>query len=335
MNPFFVMPGSALLSLREELEIMEGPHAGDTLARMGFKAGSALVASLDVPPVDLEGFAEVFTQLWSESGLARTKVMKVTAEEIAVTFNESLESARGRRCDFTRGYLAGITSALLGRRYEATEVVCMSQGAERCVHHLLPAAVPSSPPPRTATGERKYRLESGCSYLIESESGQDAFYIFEEYLAHGHPAMGIMREYPEKLRKVFRLDGARLLWLSYEDDIREAREPTNIPLIYSEAKTFMESNEGAVLLISGLEYLVSQNNFSKVLKFVQLLTEAAAVNDSVFLLPISPGALAPRDVKMLEREFRGLPAEPALPRGAAEAGLGAPAGRGSFAPPLP
>lgn len=336
MNPFFVMPGSALLSLREELEIMEGSHAGDTLERMGHKAGSSLVASLDVPPTDLESFAEVFTQLWSESGLSRTKVMKVTTNEIVVTFNESLESSRGRRCDFTRGYLSGITSALLGRRYTATEVVCMSQGAERCVHHLLPSDLPAAPPPRVASGERKYRLESGCSYLIETESGQEAFRIFEEYLAHGHPSLGIVREYPEKLRKIFRLEGAVMRWLSYDQDMKEAREPTNIPLIYSEVKTFMESNESSVFLISGLEYLVSQNNFGKVLKFVQLLSEAAAVNDSVFLLPISPGALAPRDVKMLEREFRSLPMEPAP----AQEGIGAErmgaAGRdGHLAPPLP
>lgn len=309
MNPFFVMPGSVLLSLREELEIMEGSHAGDTLERMGFKAGSSMVSSLDIPPTRLEVFAEVFTQLWSESGLSRTKVMRATADEIVVTFNESLEASRGRKCDFTRGYLSGITSALLGRRYQATEVACMSLGAERCVHHLLPADIPRALPQPVASGERKYRLESGCSYLIETESSQEAFRIFEDYLAHGHAGMCIVREYPEKLNKVFRLEGSLMLWLSYEQDMREAREPTNIPLIYSEAKTFMESNANSVLLISGLEYLVSQNNFGKVLKFVQLLSESAAVNDSVFLLPISPEALATRDVKMLEREFRSLPAE--------------------------
>lgn len=307
MNPFFVMPVSALLSLREELELLEGEWAGETMERTGFKAGVTLVRSLDVPVTGLEDFAEVFTQLWSESGLSRTKVGRVTADEIVVSFGESVEASRGRRCDFTRGYLAGIASGLLGRRYKATEVVCMSQGAERCVHHLTPSEVPL-PPAQTAPVQavRRFKLESGCSYLIESEDPREAFEILEEHLAYGGPGLCICREYPEKLRKLFKLDGAQMVWLSYEDGKGSAREPTNIPLIYSEIKTFLEQTEGATFLISGLEYLVSQNNFNKVLKFVQLLSEAAAVTDSIFLLPISPGALSTREVKMLEREFRDI-----------------------------
>jgi hypothetical protein len=157
-----------------------------------------------------------------------------------------------------------------------------------------------------ADTERKYKLESGCAYLLESEDPREAFEILEDHLAHGGPGMCLCREYPEKLRKLFRLDGAQMVWLSYEGDKGNAREPTNIPLIYSEIKTYLEQTEDAVFLISGLEYMVSQNNFSKVLKFVQLLSETAAVTDSIFLLPISPGALTTREVKLLEREFRDI-----------------------------
>lgn len=301
------MPAAALLSLREELELWAEDKAGETLERTGFKAGMTLVSTLDVPPPPLENFPEVFAQLWSESGLSRTKVVRVSAEEIVVTFDESVEAARGRKCDFTRGYLAGIASALLGRRYKASELVCMSQGAERCVHHLTPSDIPlAGTHPSTISADRKFRLESGCSYLIESEDVREAFEIMADYLAHGSPGLCISREYPDKLRKAFKLDGARMIWLSYEGEKGNALEPTNIPLIYSEIKAFLEQTSGSVFLISGLEYLVSQTNFVKVLKFVQLLSEAAAVSDSIFLLPISPGTLTTREVKMLEREFRDI-----------------------------
>lgn len=301
------MPAAALLSLREELELLSPGHEGETLQRTGFKAGMTLVSTLDVPSPTLEDFPEVFTQLWSESGLSRARVSRVSMEEIVVKFNESVEAARGRKCDFTRGYLAGIASGLLGRRYEATEVACMSQGSEWCVHHIRPANIPlAGTHPSTISTDRKYRLESGCSYLIESDDARESFEIMSEYLAHGSPGLCISREYPDKLRKAFRLDGARLIWLSYEGDRGNALEPTNIPLIYSEIKAFLEQTSGAVFLISGLEYLVSQTTFAKVLKFVQLLSEAAAVSDSIFLLPISPGALTTREVKMLEREFRDI-----------------------------
>ncbi|MDW5564106.1 MAG: DUF835 domain-containing protein [Methanomassiliicoccus sp.] len=301
------MPAAALFSLREELELLAEEHAGETLERTGFKAGMTLVSILEVPPTSLEHFPEVFTQLWSESGLSRSSVVKATAEEIVVTFDESVEAARGRKCDFTRGYLAGIVSGLLGRRYQATEMACMSQGAERCTHQLTPSDVLLVSKHRpTAQAGRRYKLESGCSYLIESEDAREAFEIMSDYLAHGSPGLCISREFPEKLRKAFDLDGARMIWLSYEGEKGNSLEPTNIPLIYSDIKAFLEQNSGAVFLISGLEYLVSQTNFVKILKFVQLLSEAAAVTDSIFLLPISPGALSTREVKMLEREFRDI-----------------------------
>jgi len=309
VNPFFVLPGSALISLREELEILEGDHAGETLERMGFGAGRSLVASIDASPVDLHTFPEVFSQLWSESGLSRAKVIAASTNAIEVHMDGSLEAERGRPCDFARGYLCGITSALLGRRYSAIETECTSKGAEACVHRLIPSDDLVASPRKAASGNRKYELEPGCSYLIEAERGDKAFRIFEEHLAHGHPGMAVVREYPEKLRKAYRLEGAVVRWLSYEHGIREVREPTNIPLIYSELKSFIESNQGSVLVISGLEYLVSQNSFVSVLKFVQLLSESASVNDAIFLLPVSPGALSAQEVKLLEREFRGLPQE--------------------------
>lgn len=307
MNPFFVLPASALISLREELELLAGDWAGETLERTGFRAGMSLVSSLDITATKLEDFAEVFSQLWSEAGLSSTAVERASEEEIVVSFKGSVEATSKRRCDFTRGYLEGIASGLLGRRYQATEVMCMSQGAERCVHRLLPSDMPlHASRSALVTSERKYHLEPGCSYLIESDDSRESFQIMEDYLAHGTPGMCITREYPDRLRKAFNLEGGQLIWLSYERDLTISREPTNIPLIYSEIKAFLEENDEAIFLISGLEYLVSQTNFVKILKFVQLLTEAAAVHNSIFLLPMSPGALAPREVKLLEREFQDI-----------------------------
>jgi predicted hydrocarbon binding protein len=307
MNPFFVMPGSALLGLREELELLAGDYAGETLERMGYRAGLGLVKSLEVGATDLQSFADIFTQLWSESGLSRAFVKKTTKEEIVVTFDESIEAAHGRRCDFTRGYLSGIASALLGSRYDAHEVVCMSQGSEKCVHHLIPSNGNCAPMNgEVAQSPIVHVLESGCSYLIESEDPSDAYNIFQEYVAHGHPGMCIVREYPERLKKRFGLDRACILWLSFERELSYAREPTNIPLIYSEIKSFLDSQEEGIVLLSGLEYLVSQNTFIRILKFIQLLNECAAVTDSIILMPVSPAALNAKEVKQLERELRVL-----------------------------
>ncbi len=305
-NPFFIMPGSALLDLREELELIEDKEASETLERYGYRAGVGLIKTLKVKADDMDQLADMLPQIWMETGLSRISLLEISEKEIKAGFEESLEAAHGRRCDFTRGYLAGITSTLTGRRFEATEIECTSTGAKQCIHVLHLAE--EAPAPKPMEGLPKLELERGYCYLIESEDPYAGFDVFVDHIEHGAQGMYIAREYPEKLVKRFELRSGPFIWLSYERNIKYAREPTNIPLIYSEVKNFLDNAKGGILLISGLEYLITQNNFIKVLKFIQLLNENVAIKDALLLLPVSPQALNSRDIKILERELRVLKA---------------------------
>ncbi len=305
-NPFFVMPGSALLDLREELELIEDKEAGETLARYGYRAGVGLIGVLDLHVDDVSQIKEVLPQIWSETGLSRIKVTSANAEEIVVQAEESVEALHGRSCDFARGYLSGIVSSLLDRRYQAIEKECISKGKHGCVLVLTPTGDEVAV---KAAGKKEpvsYELEAGYSYIIESEDPYAGFEMFSELVTHGYKGMSVVREYPEKLRERYTLGDAPMLWLSYERDMKFAREPTNIPLIYSEVKAFLDNAQDGVVLISGIEYLISQSTFLKVLKFLQLLNENVAVKDAVLLVPFSPQALSTREVKLLEREMRVL-----------------------------
>ena len=249
LKPFFVMPASALKDLREELDLMEGVSSGETIERYGYRAGIGLLKTLGIECRDLKQAEDVLAQIWSETGLSRIHIDLIT--EIVATFQESLEAEFGRRCDFTRGYLAGVVSSLLGRKYESTEVSCMSEGAERCVHVLTPTASYRSPEPvlTRPKSDRKHFLEPGNSYLMEVSDPAIAYDIFLDQVSDGHKGMVVAREYPDKVRKRWGLDQVPYLWLSYEKQKKYAREPTNVPLIYSEIKNFLESSM-MLLLVS-------------------------------------------------------------------------------------
>jgi predicted hydrocarbon binding protein len=306
IRPFFVMPASALKDLREELELIEGASSAETMERYGYRAGVGLVKTLDIKCSNLKQAEDLLAQIWSETGLSRIHISLITEREIMVTFQESLESEFGRRCDFTRGYLTGVVSSLLGRKFESTEVSCMSEGAERCVHVLTPGVTYDIPETaiKRSTGDRKHILEPGNSYLLEVTDPAIAYDIFQEQISEGHKGMIVAREYPEKVQKKWGLDQVPYLWLSYEIQNKYGREPTNIPLIYSEIKNFLGASTQPIVLISGLEYLISQNNFPKILKFIQLLNDNIAMNEGMLLLPLSTETLNQKDVKLLERELR-------------------------------
>jgi predicted hydrocarbon binding protein len=305
LKPYIVLPGQAILDLREELELIEDEEAGATLERFGYRAGVNLVRELGVECADLEELKEVLPQLWYETGLSGIELESVERAEITAIFHDSVESSHGKPCDFARGYLAGIVSSLIEGRFTAIEPECVSRGDPICRIVLRPMEQVVGVR-KLAAGKPALELERGYSYLIKTEDPAPAFGLFEDYLAHGLPGMCISREYPEKLKKRYKIEGASMLWLSYDRDIPYVREPTNIPLIYSEIKGFLDSDQEVVVMISGLEYMISQSTFIKVLKFVQLLNENVAVRDSLMLLPLSPATLDDKEVRQLERELRVL-----------------------------
>ncbi len=118
------------------------------------------------------------------------------------------------------------------------------------------------------------------------------------------PSLCVTREYPEKVKERWGLKGMPFLWLSMDQEKDFSRDPSNLALLYSDMKTFITENRGCMVLLSGIEYLVSQNGFPKVLKLIQHLNDKIAVTDSVLLTPVSPLTLPETELKMLEKELR-------------------------------
>ncbi len=300
------MPGIALAHLREELEIVEGDQrARLMLYRYGQRCGKALVESFGLSCDSLSDIKSVVEPVWMEAGLSRIRIDSLEGTEMIVNLEESVEAKEGKTCDFGRGYLSGIVSQLLGKRYEVDEVECASQGYMACVMQVY-EVVDSMRPTRVVDQEamRKYNLQSGYSYIIKEEIPDQAYDIFVDASKHGTPCLCVAREYPEKVRERWDLKGVPFLWLSMDQEKPYSRDPSNVALLYSDMKTFITENKGCMVLLSGLEYLISQNGFPKVLKLLQHINDKIAVTDSILIAPISPLTVPEGDLKMLEKELR-------------------------------
>lgn len=135
--PFFVMPGSALSDLREEMEIIEGERRGKLIVyRYGQRCGRGLVEHMEMKAESIDEAKSILPALWMETGLSRISVESGSEDEIIVHLQESIESQDGHKCDFARGYLAGIITALIGKRFESDEIECVSDGYSKCVINI-------------------------------------------------------------------------------------------------------------------------------------------------------------------------------------------------------
>jgi len=303
---FFVMPGVALAHLREELEITEGDQRAKLmLYRYGQRCGRALVDSYGLQCSSLNEVKAVIGPIWMEAGLSRIRVESAEETEMVVNLEESIESKDGNMCDFARGYLSGIVSQVTSKRFEVDEIECASRGYLSCVLQVYEVVDNLRPgKPADVGTERKYTMEASYSFLIKEEIPDQSFDMLVDAFKHGVPSLCVTREYPEKVKERYDLQGAPFLWLSMDQQKGYSRDPSNLALLYSDIKTFVTGNQGCVVLLSGIEYLVSQNGFSKVLKLLQHLNDKVAVTDSVLLVPISPLTLLEQDLKMLEKELR-------------------------------
>jgi predicted hydrocarbon binding protein len=297
------MPGSALINLREELEITEGDEkTREILRRYGNRCGEALVAAVELK-CDLESLKDHFPTLWLESGLSRAALKEAGDQRIVVELEESIEASPGERCNFTRGYVEGVLSTLLSRNLSSEEVRCISEGSEVCVFHVTPRTeMPTPKVEKPADTARKFSIETGFTYLAEAEEPDHAYEMFVDQVKHGFAGLVITRDFPKKVMKKWGLDGTPFMWLTMDESTEFAVPPTNLPLIYNNIKKFLASGTKCCVLLAGIEYLVTQTSYDNVLKFILLLNDKIAVHDSLLIVPISPKTLDERQLKMLERE---------------------------------
>jgi len=57
-----------------------------------------------------------------------------------------------------------------------------------------------------------------------------------------------------------------------------------------------------IILLDGLEYLITNNNFLTVLRFIQSLRDQVAINHSILMLAVNPSTLDPHELNLLEKE---------------------------------
>lgn len=167
-----------------------------------------------------------------------------------------------------------------------------------------------SPPAELPIGT--LRARAGAPVLLEPEN----VYLFEERKPRlafeavrsaqeeeRRPTLIVAREPPERLEHVHGLRAEETLWLTYSH-APHAVEPTSISAITGRVYRFLEARARAVLLFEGLEYLITQNNFHTVLRFLSHIRDAALRRGASLVLVADPRVLSLRERALLERDAR-------------------------------
>lgn len=155
-------------------------------------------------------------------------------------------------------------------------------------------------------------LEEGRSYIVKERRPDRSFLIFLEFLQKGADGLCVARIHPEELRERYGMEGAKLVWLTRSEKKatvlgalggeEEFVSPSNLAALASLLIRFIEEG-GRVIIFEGLEYLVTQNSFNPVLKFLQKINEKALVKGVTLLVSIDPSTMDIREYQLLSREI--------------------------------
>jgi hypothetical protein len=144
------------------------------------------------------------------------------------------------------------------------------------------------------------RVLEGLCYVVRERKPFLAYKLFETNLTDTVPGLCVTRQFPEKVREAFDLKETRVLWLSHTPGV-DHHNPTSIGTLATVISSFIERYKRCVVLIDGLEYLVINNGFQQVLRFVEHINEQVMQSRSTVLIPISPSAFSEKELALLER----------------------------------
>jgi len=230
------------------------------------------------------------------------------SERAAASFEERAMAVEG----MTRETLAALREAGFSSEHSITnttpEEIANVPGvspdlATRLVESFLGgAAVETSaaPEPRAEMGQVK-EIERSFSYLVEEDRPETSYKLFVDALGKGMKGYCVTRNYPAKIRAKFDLKDTPVVWLSNVGRDNAIR-PKDLEKLSLSLEQFLSQTGGGIVLLDGLEYLITNNNFITILRLIQSLRDQVAINQSILLMAVNRSTLESHQLNLLERE---------------------------------
>ncbi|OYT54999.1 MAG: hypothetical protein B6U72_00645 [Candidatus Altiarchaeales archaeon ex4484_2] len=147
-------------------------------------------------------------------------------------------------------------------------------------------------------------LKPGKTYIIrEYRPDKSTKLFFNEVSSTDLHGLYISRMNPKDVVGQQDLINISYYWLT--DSITDSNSVSPEPeRVFALITDFLEKNPKGetVILLDGIEYLITHSNFDQVLHLIQGLVDKIGVNSSRFIIPLNPDALSSKEMALLERD---------------------------------
>ena len=148
----------------------------------------------------------------------------------------------------------------------------------------------------------KYWLEPAECCIILEKHPEKSFDIVVDSVTHGVPGIILSRMYPEKVKRMYALVKTPVFWLS-ESGAKNTICPKDLSKLRYILENFTRKSKESIILLDGLEYLIMQNSFDSVLKFLCTIKDMVVLSNSRLVIPLHKETLTLEEYSALEKEF--------------------------------
>jgi len=154
---------------------------------------------------------------------------------------------------------------------------------------------------------RKYSLKKGRGYIVEDPQSTLSFDILVNLLSteeHGERLRGfiISRQHPGLLKERFGLENTPITWLATQAG-EKVIDPTSLGMLAHAVMDFFSKTKNGVVLLDGLEYLITNNDFKKVSRMLEQINDFVMQYRCFLIVPVDPRAFDPKELAIVERNF--------------------------------
>ena len=144
----------------------------------------------------------------------------------------------------------------------------------------------------------------GSSYLIKDVDSTRIYRIYNSLVEGMDNGLCISRSYPQKMIEQHKITKGDFIWMT-TNTVGHDRcvNPTNIGMVHMSIMDFLRKNPRGMVTLEGVEYLVSNNGFDPILRLLHALNDKITVSDAILLVTMDEQTLAPREMRILEKDF--------------------------------
>ena len=152
---------------------------------------------------------------------------------------------------------------------------------------------------------KEVKAVPGHCYLIEEERPMYSNVLLSRMMDEGFAGLVVTRMNPKRIRDEFKVP-PEILWLTDKDSSQEKTVPPSLEMLIHVIQEFVSSEEKSMIMLDGIQYLVSNTNFEAVLRFLRSLIDEISESSAILAISMSPDTMKPQEVSILEREMEVL-----------------------------